>query len=173
MNRTRRRDIGRFTVREPRTVSVAFTAEQQGFYDELIAFRRDVLSLNYDPRVIALVTDTLQRQAASCLPALVPALDAFLKTGRFSTASLTDTTEEEENEHNLPPDLLERARCLRNMAVALPPDDPKLDQLLTIVRNALATNGPGKVLVFSFFRIRSVTGVDADGTTIAGCVDAG
>jgi ATP-dependent helicase HepA len=151
MNRTRRRDIGRFTVREPRTVSVAFTAEQQGFYDELIAFRRDVLSLNYDPRVIALVTDTLQRQAASCLPALVPALDAFLKTGRFSTASLTDTTEEEENEHNLPPDLLERARCLRNMAVALPPDDPKLDQLLTIVRNALATNGPGKVLVFSFF----------------------
>ncbi|HVO23041.1 MAG TPA: SNF2-related protein [Candidatus Margulisiibacteriota bacterium] len=151
MNRTRRRDIGRFTIREPRTVSVAFTAEQQRFYDELIAFRRDVLSLNYDPRVIALVTDTLQRQAASCLPALVPALDAFLKTGRFSTAILTDTTEEEDDEHNLPPELIDRARRLRNMAVALPPDDPKLDQLLTIVRSALATDGPGKVLVFSFF----------------------
>jgi superfamily II DNA or RNA helicase len=150
MNRTRRRDIGRFTIREPRTVSVPFTAEQQRFYDELIAFRRDVLALNYDPRVAGLVTDTLQRQAASCLPALVPALDAFLRTGRFSAASVTDVTEED-SEFDLPPHLIQRARDLRNLAAALPAGDPKLDQLLAIVRTALAANGPGKVLVFSFF----------------------
>jgi len=38
MNRTRRRDIGRFTTREPRKVSVPFTAAQQEFYQTLIQF---------------------------------------------------------------------------------------------------------------------------------------
>jgi ATP-dependent helicase HepA len=151
MNRTRRRDIGRFTIREPRTVSVTFTVEQQRFYDELIAFRRDVAALTHDPRVAGLVTDTLQRQAASCLPALLPTLDAFLRTGRFSAASVTDASEQEDDELDLPPSLIQSARDLRDLASALPVDDPKLDQLVAIVRHALAADGPGKLLMFSFF----------------------
>lgn len=151
MNRTRRRDIGRFTIREPRTVSVPFTLEQQRFYEELITLRRDVLVLSHDPRVAGLVTDTLQRQAASCLSALVPTLDTFLRTGRFSAASVTDAPEKEDDEFDLPAHLIQRARDLRKLAAALPADDRKLDQLVAIVRNALAADGPGKVLVFSFF----------------------
>jgi len=150
MNRTRRRDIGRFTIREPRTVSVPFTREQQLFYDAVIAFRRDVLALRYDARLTRLVTDTLERQAASCLPALVPALDTFLVTGRFSTANVTDASEEDAD-FDLAPELGARARELRDLAAALAPDDPKLQQLLAIVQNTLTGDGPGKVLVFSFF----------------------
>lgn len=36
MNRTRRRDIGRFTIREPRTIRVPFTVAQGAFYRELV-----------------------------------------------------------------------------------------------------------------------------------------
>jgi len=151
MNRTRRRDIGRFTIREPHTVSVPFTPEQQRFYDSLIDFRREVLSLHYDQRVARLVTDSLERQAASCLPALVRTLEGFIRTGRFSTEVLSDGADDEDLDTDLPRDLVHRARELRMLADQLPPEDPKLERLFTIIRRTMADEGPGKVLVFSFF----------------------
>ena len=78
MNRTRRRDIGEyFTIREPTTVTVEFTEAQKEFYDAIIEYRREVLRLNYKPNIVGLITDMLQRQAASCLPALRAAIDSF------------------------------------------------------------------------------------------------
>ena len=151
MNRTRRRDIGRFTIREPHTVQVPFTPAQQRFYDALIEYRRETLALEYDPRVTGLISDTLERQAASCLPGLLPTLEGFLRTGRFSAAALSDYAEAEEGPEQMPPYILDRARELRGLAAELPPEDPKLEQLLEIVGLTLGADGPGKVLVFSFF----------------------
>lgn len=150
MNRTRRRDIGRFTIREPRTVTVQFTDQQSRLYEELVTFRREALSLEHDPRVVRLLSDTLERQASSCLPGLIPTLDGFLKTGSFS-AGAGDEEDEEEVLSQVPAPLVDRARELRGLAAALPDADPKLDQLLGVLREALNGEGPGKVLVFSFF----------------------
>ena len=36
ISRTRRRDIGEFTIRRPKTVTVDFTAEQQSLHDDLL-----------------------------------------------------------------------------------------------------------------------------------------
>lgn len=151
VNRTRRRDIGRFTIREPATIAVPHTPEQASFYAELIAFRRAVLSLHLDPRTVALVATTLERQAASCLPALIPLLNVFLRTGRFAGSALSDDVEASYDEVALPSDLVDKAHQLRHLAAGLPPEDPKLDQLVSIVRTAIETPGPGKVLVFSYF----------------------
>ncbi|SIM53534.1 SNF2-related protein [Micromonospora cremea] len=145
VNRTRRRDIGPFTLREPHTVAVPFTPAQQELYDRLIQARRDELLLRHDPTAAGLVLVTLERQAASCLPALA----ARLATGETLTAQdLTDAPEAEGDARDaaLPADLQ-----LRALARALPADDPKFDRLLRIARSALAADGPGKVLVFSFF----------------------
>lgn len=151
MNRTRRRDIGRFTIREPFTVSVPFTKEQQGLYDALIAYRREMLALDYDPHLIRLITDTLERQAASCLPALLPALDNFIQTGRFAVTDITDDPELDNNDSELSPQLIEKAGELKRIAISLPDKDPKLDHLIRIVSETVNSKGPGKVLVFSFF----------------------
>ena len=151
MNRTRRRDIGRFTIREPHTVSVSFTGPQQEFYKALIAFRTQVLLLRYDPLVIRLIVDMLERQAASCLPALLPALDTFIATGRFSTARFTDSSEDDEDEFELPQSLQQQARNLRAQGGKLPADDPKLDALMEIVRTSRTAPGSRKLLIFSFF----------------------
>src|SRR6185503_20054296 len=150
MNRTRRRDIGRFTIREPHTVNVRFTPAQEVFYRELIQFRCEVLLLRHDPSVIRLIINMLERQASSCLPALVPALDAFLQTGRFSAARLTDA-DEDEDDFELPESTREHAQRLRQLATQLPPEDPKCDALLHIAHNTREGGGPGKLLVFSFF----------------------
>ena len=151
MNRTRRRDIGRFTVRDPSTVICPFTEEQEPFYRELIDFRRGVLLLDYSPIVVRLITDTLERQASSCLPALVPLLRTFLRTGRFTAAEVSDDVDVAPEDLDLPAPLLAQARNLCELADRLPPDDPKLDQLVRIVTSAVEAPGPGKVLVFSYF----------------------
>lgn len=153
MNRTRRRDIGQFTVRDPHTISVGFTPPQEELYNAVIEFRRSVLLLDYDPLTVGLVTDTLQRQAASCLPALAPAIDSFLRTGRFQFKSLTDSDDSESSESTspLPSSLLQEAQRIRQLAKDLPAQDPKADALLELTKTALETEGPRKVLIFSLF----------------------
>jgi SNF2 family DNA or RNA helicase len=149
MNRTRRRDIGAFTLREAHTIQVDFTPPQRELYDALLDFRMRMLLLQLDPRVASLVMDTLERQAASCLHALVPTLAGFIRRGRFSGCS--DDPELDDVQPDLPPLLAAKAEDLRQLAQQLPADDPKLERLREIVRETLATPGPGKVLVFSYF----------------------
>ncbi len=151
MNRTRRRDIGQFTIREPFTISAPFTKEQQHLYESLIAYRREVLALSYEPHLIRLITDTLERQAASCLPALVPVLDNFLQTERFTATAITDDLELEDNATELPRYLIEKASKLKEIAASLSDEDPKLDHLVRIISETVNNKGNGKVLVFSFF----------------------
>ncbi len=152
MNRTRRRDIGRFTIREPRTIEVQFTQRQREFYEKLIAFQQQVLALEHDPLVVRLIKDTLERRASSCLPALLPDLDSFI-TGRFDSAKITDDNLEFNDSitYKLPAFLVDDARHLRYLANTLPPDDPKLVRLMRIIDEVLKSNGSKKILVFSFF----------------------
>ena len=152
MNRTRRRDIGRFTVREPRTVSVPFTSEQEQLYEEILAFRREVLLQAYDPQIVRLILDTFERQAASSITALAAGIEQVLAAGGFGLADLTDDPEAEEQRLGIPSDLLERAKTVLALARRLPEHDPKLERLLSVVHETTAeTDGPGKVLVFSYF----------------------
>ena len=150
MNRTRRRDIGHFTLREPHTVEVPFTPEQRSFYKELIEFRRQMLSEEHNPLVVRLIIVNFERQVASCLPALVPMLDNFIHTGRFATTEFTDDLEGE-NDLNLPGFLIEASKKLRNLASNLPTDDPKLERLKELAITVLSDSRPKKVLVFSYF----------------------
>ncbi len=151
INRTRRRDIGRFTLREPLTVTVPFTEAQSKFYEALMEFRRQTLLETHNAAVVSLITDTLQRQAASCLPALAALLDAFLSTGRFVAQKYSDDPELEETSVELSGEMRDQADELRQMARALPDEDPKFDQLLKVVQDTSRSAGPGKVLVFSYF----------------------
>ncbi|MEW2329429.1 SNF2-related protein [Micromonospora chersina] len=147
VNRTRRRDIGGFTIREPRTVSVPFTPVQRQFYDRLLEARRDQLLARYNPVVVRLILDTLERQASSCLPALARRL---VTTSTSVITDLTDAPEAQPDEEapKLPlpvdPDLLDMAR-------RLPLEDPKLERLLQVVTETRTADGAGKLLVFSFF----------------------
>ena len=158
MNRTRRRDIGRFTIREPLTVSVDFTPEQRNLYDAVLDFRREVLLQDYGPQVVRLILDTLERQAESCINAIGRAAGKILESGGVSVDALTDDPEvadlrgEDAGALPMPSALLDAGRKLLAAAEALPDDDPKFSELLAIVSATLQDRaGPGKILVFSFF----------------------
>ncbi len=156
MNRTRRRDIGRFTIRESVTVSVPFTDPQQDFYRNVLAFRRRVLSEEHPPVVVGLILDTLERQAASSITALAKGIDRLLNANGFPINDLTDDPEWDHNQSEVPEevalDLQADASDLIRQARALPAEDPKLDRLVALVSETMADrSSPGKVLVFSFF----------------------
>ena len=153
MTRTRRRDIGRFTTREPHTVEVRFSQAQTQFYETLIDFRRQLLLEEHDARVVNLVSHTLERQASSCLPAMLPMLDQILATNRFASSAHTDDLAEESGrEHReLPASLIDQAAKLRRSIIALPADDSKLAQLIEISKQVIESSGKKKILVFSYF----------------------
>ena len=128
MNRTRRRDIGRFTTREPVKVETQFAAEEEDFYRALIAFRKEQLLRKHSPRVVRLVSQTLERQATSCLPAMLTLIDGFLRAGRFLTTDYTDDLDQEEDDQ-LPAAFVVRARELRQMADKTPEGRPETSPL--------------------------------------------
>lgn len=148
MNRTRRRDIGRFTIREPHTVAVDFTSAQRAAYDRILELRRDQLLEEHDPVVVRLLLDTLERQAASCLPALLRLLCAD------ADVEFTDDPEAESDDGKpvrLRRHPLQGHRELMALAAAAANDDPKFDELRRLVLDTVNGSGPGKILVFSFF----------------------
>jgi superfamily II DNA or RNA helicase len=174
MNRTRRRDIGRFTQREPRTVEVPFTPEQQAFYENLVAWQRQVLDFAHGPLVANLVLTQIERQAASCLFGVGENLAAIVRSGTVIRRRVEDDEDdpsEEPEEVPLPADLLQGASSLLEQFRGLPTNDPKLEHLLQVVREAQDDpDGPGKLLVFTFFR-KTIsyleTGLRAQGVKLA------
>lgn len=151
INRTRRRDIGAFTVRKPDTVVVEFTPEQRQLHDGLLRVQEEILvALHGDPNVQFMMT-TIRRQAASCLYGLAPFIEEILNRhvgelvdeGGYSTEWIPGGDEMGT--------IQDRIRMVVERARALDPQDPKLDSLRAILRDKqkLANN---KVMLFSSFR---------------------
>ncbi|MGQ0631967.1 MAG: DEAD/DEAH box helicase [Sporichthyaceae bacterium] len=156
MNRTRRRDITTFTVREPVTCSVAFTAGQKAAYERLLELRAEQLRERHSNAVAKLLLDSLERQASSCLPALLAALGPDA-AAEFRLEDYADTPEDWDG--NLDEDTMARLTKhplhghpdLAGLLRTAGREDPKFDTLRQIVGTAVDGAGPGKVLVFSFF----------------------
>ena len=151
INRTRRRDIGEFTIRKPETVIVPFTPAQQRLHDELLQIQAEIFSRLHGDLNVKFMMTTIRRQAASCLFGLVPFLQDILNR------HLDDLSWDEADNATAVPqgetiDKIQlQIQSILESARLLPPDDPKLEALRTIIRNKqkLPNN---KVMLFSSFR---------------------
>ena len=151
INRTRRRDIGAFTVRKPETRDVEFTPSQKQLHDELLAVQADIFSRLHGDKNIKFMMTTIRRQAASCLYGLVPFLESILNRR-------LDELEWEEADDGEPVPPSDAVSAIRSQiegvlekARGLDPRDPKFETLRTVIREkqALPNN---KVMLFSSFR---------------------
>jgi superfamily II DNA or RNA helicase len=151
INRTRRRDIGNFTIRKPETVVVPFTPSQQHLHDELLRIQAEIFSRLHGDINVKFMMTTIRRQAASCLFGLVPFLEDILKRhlDELSWEEADNTAAVPQGEtveaiQSQIPSILESVRLLD-------PDDPKLEALRATIRNKqkLPNN---KVMLFSSFR---------------------
>ncbi len=151
INRTRRRDIGEFTIRKPETVIVEFTPPQKELHDELLQVQAEIFSRLHGDVNVKFMMTTIRRQAASCLFGLAPFLDEILNRHLDEL-----TWEEADNTEPVPQsdivDSIEsRIQTILEKARALDPNDPKLDALRKVIRDkqGLPNN---KVMLFSSFR---------------------
>lgn len=150
INRTRRRDIGNFTLRKPETVNVSFTPVQQHLHDELIRIQTEILS-NIHPGIhIKFLMTTIRRQAASCIFGLAPFLKDILNR------HLGELTWDESDDGEMPDNeaiksMETQVQRLLLTVQNLEPNDPKLEALRKIIRDkqALPNN---KIMLFSSFR---------------------
>ena len=151
INRTRRRDIGDFTIRKPETVIVEFTDEQKQLHDELLCVQAEILSRLHRDVNIKFMMTTIRRQAASCIHGLAPLLEDILNRHLDELA-----WEEADDTDYFPGDeaILSIQSQIKNIlekARTLGPHDPKLEALRRIIRDKqnLINN---KVMLFSSFR---------------------
>ena len=151
LNRTRRRDIGAFTIRKPETVIVEFTADQKRLHDEVIQVQAEILQrLHGDINVKFLMT-MIRRQAASCLHGLVPFLEDILSRHLDELEWV-----EADNMAQVPTEkavdsIESQIQSILTKARSLDPHDPKLEALRKIIEDK--QNLPNnKVMLFSSFR---------------------
>ncbi len=152
INRTRRRDIGEFTVRKPETVVVEFTPEQKRFHDELLEVQAEIYNRLHGNTNINFMMTTIRRQAASCLYGLAPLLKDILS--RHFDEFYWDETEgfnELPDTITINDNLEQRILTLLESAKKLDPNDTKLESLIKIIRNKQLLEN-NKIMLFSSFR---------------------
>jgi len=150
INRTRRRDIDAFCIRKPKTVSIPFTDVQKQLHDDLLEFQAKALAAVHGMQNVKFMMTTIRRQAASCVFGLAPLISDILQRRLTDLESLEIFGEESEPSEFFQ-SLENEALEIVAQAEALPPEDPKYDELLRIVqeKGELPNN---KVMVFSTFR---------------------
>jgi ATP-dependent helicase HepA len=151
INRTRRRDIGDFTVRKPETVMVNFTPDQKQLHDDILEIQAEIFSQLHGDVNVKFMMTTIRRQAASCLYGLVPLLEDILNRHLDELYwSETDNMGPSPNTEAFTP-IESRIQIILERARALDLNDPKLEALRRIIQDKqnLSNN---KLMLFSSFR---------------------
>ncbi len=150
ISRTRRRDIGEFTVRGPETVAIEFTPQQKQLYEEILAFQRSVLSNAHGDRNLEFMVTTLKRQLSSCVFGIVPLLADILarRVDEVQWDEIDNTYEAVDLD---PSKIKAEAERIKGIAKNLDRYDPKLEAFLKIAREKQEREN-NKILLFSGFR---------------------
>ena len=151
INRTRRRDIGEFTIRKPQTVEVKLTTEQGELHEALLETQKEIFGRLHGDRSVNFMMTTLRRQLASCLHGLEPLLEDILNRRldelEWTEAGAVDAIPSEK----LVTEIREQVGILLEKAKNLDAEDLKLEALRKVVRDR--QNLPNnKIMVFSSFR---------------------
>ncbi len=155
INRTRRRDIGEFTVRKPETLKVNFTEDQAKLYNELLRIQASILMQLHGDRGLRFMMTTIMRQASSCIHGLRPFLEDIL-TRRFdelgfNNGDMDDEIADGATEYLSKPQIVEAVKQLFSFTENMSNDDTKVEELIKAIKNK-QTMANNKVMVFSSFR---------------------
>lgn len=159
INRTRRRDIGNFTMRKPETIKVSFSEKQAELYSKLMHAQANILIKLHGDRGIRFMMTTLMRQASSCIHGLKPFLETIL-TRRFDELDISGLDVEDDINKDLGeelyqtmsvPQIKEEVKEILRLANELDARDDKFEALLNVIERKQAMEN-NRVMVFSSFR---------------------
>lgn len=149
INRTRRRDIGNFTLRKPQTVRCEFTEQQFSFYSHLLETEKEVMQFLHGPNV-AFMMNMIERQCSSCIFGMVPLLTQIMN--RNISAILEAYCEaDEEILKGVIDKVKDNFTLLKQEAEKLTDKDPKFESLLDTIKEKQEMK-KNKIIIFSTFR---------------------
>ena len=151
ISRTRRRDIGEFTVRKPKTVTVEFTPEQRILHDEIISIIDGMLAQIHCTDNTKFMMTTIRRQTASCLFGLVPMLNNILYRHIYEMIDDEEFDTKELNKETSVEEIHSRIKTILELVENLDEYDPKVDALMEIVSQK-QKEPKKKIMVFSSFK---------------------
>lgn len=151
ISRTRRRDIGEFTLRKPITVPVEFTVKQRELHDAVLGVLHDMLSKIHCTDNTKFMMTTIRRQTASCLFGLVPMLKEILYRHVFELIDDDSFDSKVLEEDKSAAAIKEKIKDILIMAENLPEEDPKLEAMLEIIEQK-QKESKNKVMIFSSFK---------------------
>lgn len=155
ISRTRRRDIGEFTVRKATTVTVDFTPKQRELHDAILNIIHEILSTIHCNQSTKFMMTTIRRQTASCIFGLVPFLRDILSRHLDELIGIQSTEDSDFDEMNesksLYDDVVEEINRIIALAEHLPEYDPKLDSLIRILTEKQEEKN-NRVMIFSTFK---------------------
>lgn len=151
VNRTRRRDIGEFSVRKPETVSVPFTEEQTVLHDEVLAIQEEIARRLHGDTAVGFILTTIRRQVASSVFGLVPLLQDILTRHIDEWLAVEMDNDDVDLRPHLNDSLLMRVRELLARVRAIDPYDPKCETVKAIIQEKM-TQENHRTMVFSSFR---------------------
>jgi hypothetical protein len=151
VNRTRRRDIGDFTIRKPDTVTVPFTEPLRRLHDDILVTQSLILTTLHPSANVKFLMTMIRRQAASCLYGLAPLLHEILTRRLGELSSVEADVPDVDVAAGLDGMIKARIEDILGQAAALDPRDPKLEALKKIV-NEKVTMPNHRLMVFSSFR---------------------
>lgn len=151
ISRTRRRDIGEFTIRKATTVEVPFTPPQQLLHDEILDIMHEMFSAIHCTDNTKFMMTTIRRQVASCLFGLVPMLEEILYRHVYELVDDTYVDSSILGNAADGPTIQQRVRDIIELARKLPMDDPKFNKLLEIIADK-QLDKKNKVMIFSSFK---------------------
>lgn len=155
ISRTRRRDIGEFTLRKATTVTVDFTPAQKELHDAILKIIHEILSTIHCTNNTKFMMTTIRRQTASCIFGLVPMLRDILSKHldelheiRYIEDSEYDEADDHDTFYN---EVVDEINRIISLAEKLPESDPKLDRLIEIL-NQKKESVNSRIMIFSTFR---------------------
>lgn len=151
ISRTRRRDIGNFTIRKSYAKTVKFTRAQRQLHDNILDIQAEIFARLHGESSVKFMLTTIRRQVASCLYGLRPFLQNILN--RHINELYWD---EVDNTQTFPDkgtvkSLEAQINTILEQAKNLDPYDPKFDAFKTILNDKQKLQN-NKVMTFSSFR---------------------
>lgn len=153
INRTRRRDIGDFTIRRPETKAIPFTASQKKVHDSLLGIQAKIFERLHGNQNIAFMMTTIRRQAASCIFGLKPFLEEILTrhADDLFWDEIDDSYDDEQSDIAAIESLEKEIEELLSLTQNIDETDPKLDELKRIIIEKQRLKNH-RVMLFSSFR---------------------
>lgn len=151
INRTRRRDIGEFTIRKPYTVKIDFTNYQRKLHDEILAVTHDIFAQIHCTDNIKFMMTTIRRQTASCLFGLAPMLKSILCRHVYEIMDDDGFFYADAFDIDGKGSIQQRIEEILEFAENLPEDDPKFDAMLEVI-DKKQQETKNKIMIFSSFK---------------------